>query len=93
MEEESQCPLPLSGCWVLGQKEHRMKSLEAWVPAPTGVPCSSAYVPGSLFDRPFHPYSKGLGGRNVTPTSGFSIFVFVLLISAQDTGDFPVTPV
>ena len=34
MEEESQCPLPLSGCWVLGQKEHRMQSLEAWVPAP-----------------------------------------------------------
>ena len=24
MEEESRCPLPLSGCWVLGQKEHRM---------------------------------------------------------------------
>lgn len=78
MEEETQCPLPLSGCWVLSQKEHGMQSLEAWVPAPTSVPCNSEYAPGSLFDQPLHLYSKGLAGRTLTLPSGSSISASVI---------------
>lgn len=66
--------MPLASLRMLGARSEGAQD----APAPTGVPCNSAYVPGSLFNRPFHPYSKGLGGRNVTPASGFSIFVSVL---------------
>ena len=72
--------MPLASLRMLGARSEGAQDAEfgGLGSSPTRVPCNPVYVPSSLFEQPFHPYSKGLDGRNLTLPSGFSIFVSII---------------